>query len=135
MSIILNTQAKNRVQFNYFTQVLEVKEMEHTRLQPIKGTSAREKTAFTMKTIKELLAEEGTDASQVLNADPAPKAADPAPEVKAAPAVSSERVASPAPKAATPKAAALPPITPAPSASAETDADKPRSFLGRLIGS
>ncbi|RLJ60267.1 hypothetical protein BCF46_0465 [Litoreibacter meonggei] len=106
--------------------------MEHTRLQPIKGASAREKTAFTMKTIKELLAEETARASQ----EPVSPDPEPAPEAKDAPAVEAEQAAPPTPEKAKSKAAALPPITPAPGAkAAEKPAQKPRSFLGRLIGS
>lgn len=33
--------------------------MEHLRIKPLKGVSAPEPTAFTMKTIKELMVEEG----------------------------------------------------------------------------
>lgn len=38
--------------------------MEYGRRQPIKGISGQEQTAFTMKTIKELLAEDTSGAAQ-----------------------------------------------------------------------
>ncbi|SHF63248.1 hypothetical protein SAMN05444273_108137 [Litoreibacter ascidiaceicola] len=113
--------------------------MEHGRLQPMKGASGREKTAFTMKTIKELLEEEALKKTQTPMPLPtvpevqepeaaAPSAPEPSAEA-AAPAVEAE-------KPAAPKAAALPPIPPAPVAqAAEQPAEKPRSLLGRLIGS
>jgi hypothetical protein len=111
---------------------LEVREMEHQRLKPIQGASAREKTAFTMKTIKELLAEETSKESSV----PEPMIAEPAPEVSTPPAVEAVQAAPPAPEPAAPKAAVLPTLPPLAEADdAEQVADKPRSLFGRLIGS
>lgn len=116
--------------------------MEHLRLKPIKGASGREKTAFTMKTISELLAEEGSAATQTpmmrsSSIEPEtqqapdqpcedPVAAEPEPVNNTAPAIEEMRTAPLAQKAS-----ALPPITPV----AEASAKKPRSLLGRLIGS
>ncbi|TDT72954.1 hypothetical protein BDE40_3132 [Litoreibacter halocynthiae] len=113
--------------------------MEHGRLQPMKGASGREKTAFTMKTIKELLEEEALKKTQT------PMPLPTAPEVQK-PEAAAPSASEPYAEAATPavepkkpaaqKAAALPPISPAPAARAtEQPAEKPRSFLGRLIGS
>lgn len=135
--------------------------MEHLRLKPIEGASGREKTAFTMKTIKELLAEDGSkeskdlllnasspegdvaQAGDVVSETPVPVAAEAAPVVaapavvapvvEAAPVIEEEQVGAPIPKLVVSKAASLPPIPPAPEVAAAPVA-KPRSFLGRLMG-
>lgn len=90
--------------------------MEYGRLEPLKGNSASEPTAFTKKTIKELLAEEGVDASEAqLTREPVPAPAmQQPPHMQDADAV---------------KAAFQPLAEP------ETMvAEKPRSLLGRLLG-
>ena len=82
--------------------------MEYGRLQPLKGASAAEPTAFTKKTIKELLAEEGVDASEAqLSRAPDAQPRRPVPD-----AVQAEQGAG----------------------TAEQPADKPKSLLRRLIG-
>jgi hypothetical protein len=121
--------------------------MEHTRLKPMEGISGREKTAFTMKTIQELLAEEvSSDAGapaadapapesglqqppHMTNAAPVEPAAKPALRTTTAPAVEAERTMPPMPLPPIAKADALPTIAPA------TEEPKPRSLFGRLIGS
>ncbi len=103
--------------------------MEYGRLQTIKGVNGREPTAFTKKTIKELLAEEGAEAADAeLMQSAAPK---PAPQPK-------PQKAAPQPRAEAPKPAAPEPARErfeelAPQAS-EKPAAKSRSLLGRLIG-
>ena len=91
--------------------------MEYGRLQPLKGASAAEPTAFTKKTIKELLAEEGVDASEAqLSREPAP-----------APAQDHQLQAQPRAEAQDRKAAAFGDL-------AEQPAQKPKSLLKRLMG-
>ncbi|WP_298256631.1 hypothetical protein [uncultured Litoreibacter sp.] len=121
--------------------------MDHTRLKPMEGVSGREKTAFTMKTIQELLAEE--IAAPTPTATPAVEAAPEQPPhvavaaeepkpVAAKPALrtttAAERTMPPMPLPELTKASALPPIAPADEAEAEP-VSKPRSFLGRLMRS
>lgn len=100
--------------------------MDHQRLKPIKGASAREKTAFTLKTIQELLAEELA----------VPEAEEPAAEPKAeATAAEAKPEAAVAPKKPKVKADAFPKI--APLKSEDKPAAKPAkksSLFGRFIG-
>lgn len=100
--------------------------MDHLSLEPIKGHSGREKTAVTMKTIKQLLEEEAAKKTQV--------PVSPKPDLKAstAPAVEALKTVPPMPlPTPKPKAQALPEILP----QAEEPAPaKVRSLLGRLIG-
>ncbi|MEP3345250.1 MAG: hypothetical protein ABJN34_10405 [Litoreibacter sp.] len=113
--------------------------MDHQRLKPLKGASAREQTAFTMKTIKELLAEELTAGDELGEAEP--KEAIEAAPSKDVPAQNVEAKAEPAAKVATaapkpsrpevPKASSFPRITPA--SEAPVEAPKSRSFLGRIF--
>lgn len=112
--------------------------VEHTLLEPIKGNSGREKTALTMKSIKQLLEEEAAKKTHV------PVSPKPTLKGSTAPAVEAEKTVPPMPLPVKPtpvkarrvavpeptKAEALPEITPAP----EPAPSKARSFLGRLIG-
>ncbi len=121
--------------------------MEYGRREPIKGESGREPTAFTMKSIKELLAEQTTGPAEAPTLrTPLPKttlqqpphmrgrAPMPAPVTKpalrasVAPKVEAEMTAPPMPL---PKEAleAL-----RPQSELAEPVEKPRSFLGRLIG-
>ena len=102
--------------------------MEYGRREPLKSASAKEPTAFTMKTIQELLEIEAAQNAaaaeaptarmpmpkQAVQSPPHMKSVDPFPEQDEAPAVA----------AYVPQAAEL---------TAEDEA-KPRSLLGRLIG-
>ncbi|WP_421702678.1 hypothetical protein [Aliiroseovarius sp.] len=129
--------------------------MEYGRLQPIKGVSGRESTAFTKRTIKELLEEEAaamvagedptvapTDLPEEPSSEPvrptAPPAADPE-KTQSPSALASSWLRQPPhlqdtgqdsssdrPKDYAPKADAVQPEA-APS-------EKPKSFLRRLIG-
>ncbi|EPX81649.1 hypothetical protein [Litoreibacter arenae] len=102
--------------------------MDHKNLQPLKGASAREKTAFTMKTIKELLAEEtesakNAEAKPVGDTSPAQAAEEPAP--RAAPVENTAPVEAVAPQEE---------ASPSDVEPNEQAIEAPRSFLGRLIG-
>ncbi len=123
--------------------------MEYAKREPIKGASGREPTAFTMKTIKELLAEDESGSgdaetmrtplpkSQVQQPPhmrgPVPVVAKPAnskPALKAsaAPKIDADITA---PPQALPKMVA----TPAPAAEPVLATEpKKRSLFGRLIG-
>ncbi len=91
--------------------------MEYGRLEPLKGNSAPEPTAFTKKTIKELLAEEGVDASEAqLQREPVAAAGVEQPPQAQARSDESVKVAF------------------APLADPEVPAERPKSFLGRLLG-
>ncbi|WP_299694993.1 hypothetical protein [uncultured Tateyamaria sp.] len=124
--------------------------MEYVKREPIKGASGREPTAFTMKTIKELLAE---DAARSADAEtmrtPLPKShvqqpphmQGPVPVVpaKAKPATRPTLKASAAPRIdadITAPPQALPKLTPAaPEMQVEIKpAPAKKSLLGRLIG-
>ena len=123
--------------------------MEYAKREPIKGASGREPTAFTMKTIKELLAEDTTmPAEAVTMQTPLPKSqvqtpphlrgavpvvparvaqkAKPALKASAAPRIDADITA---PPQALPK---LAPVEPEPTPEPEP---VKKSFLGRLMGS
>lgn len=125
--------------------------MEYGRREPMKSESAKEPTAFTMQTIQELLAEETSRGNEDptlrypmpktnLQTPPHMRATDPRPVqvperttkpalmAGTAPKVEAERTAPPMP---------MPVMEAAPEDMAEVSpvsTDKPRSFLGRLIG-
>lgn len=127
--------------------------MEYGRREPMKSTSAKEPTAFTMKTIQELLAEEiaagGADPTQPvpqpeagLQMPPHLRAPSPQPPINeiaatnkaepiagTAPQVEAERNASPMAMPPVEIAADQPPAETTPPAQ-----PKSRSFLRRLIG-
>ncbi|MCX7560097.1 hypothetical protein OS190_11005 [Sulfitobacter sp. F26204] len=114
--------------------------MEYGRIEPIKGENGYEKTALTMKTIAELLAEEGTNADEIeaMKQSPMTRTPTPQPHLQQPPHMQS-RAQMPEeadmPEKIMPKAATLPPITPVVETQEATKAPtKPRSFLKRLIG-
>ena len=128
--------------------------MEYVRREPMKSASGREPTAFTMKTIKELLAEDQTQPGEaetmrtplpknqvqqpphMRGAVPAPAKVQPKPvaprlpalKTSAAPKIDADITA---PPTALPKIAqqAAPAPTPTPEPAA-----KKKSLFGRLIG-
>ncbi|WP_299192579.1 hypothetical protein [uncultured Litoreibacter sp.] len=102
--------------------------MEYERLKPLKGVSAAEPTAFTKKTIKELLAEEGAEGSEAELMRSAAPQANPQPAPMPEPAI--QRPAHAAPAAAQP----APADVAADALLGDATAKKPRSFLRRLIG-
>lgn len=115
---------------------------EYLRLQPLKGVSGQEATAFTKKTIKQLLIEEAAEAETEAEKALAERAF--AEQDQAEDQAAAIVVATPAPK---PQSAlqqpphmrsAMPePIVatsePAAAPVAESPVEKPRSFLKRLI--
>ncbi len=122
--------------------------MEHTRLKPMQGASGREKTAFTMQTIQEMLAEEVSNVKGTPKASSSaavPNLQQPPHMVRAAPpepvaakpslkASTAQLTVAPMPMPVIPKAASFPAIAPT-GQETEDAAAKPRSFFGRLIGS
>ncbi|KIN60728.1 hypothetical protein Z945_1707 [Sulfitobacter noctilucae] len=118
--------------------------MEYGKKKPIQGKNGYEKTALTMKTISELLADEGTSMEELTKSQtPAEQNADTW-ETPCATVVPKRPVlqqpphmqATSAPQHAVPsKAATLPPIAPTGAeAGKATYIEKPRSLLSRLIG-
>ncbi len=104
--------------------------MEYGRIKPIEGENGYEKTSLTMKSIAQLLAEEGTDLEELKRSSggqgPTPRSAD------------QQRVqeqTSPAPQPPVSKSDQFPPLCAADGAdAAQSSAKKPRSFLKRLFG-
>ena len=124
--------------------------MEYERRQPIKDATAQEATAFTMKSIQELLDEAGSKIEMAqVSAPPAPKASTP-PALQlpqhlrnphAMPVVERQMQ----PYSVTPRPAAKPALSmPLPHSGASNVTqfptldkaveEKPRSFLKRLMG-
>lgn len=126
--------------------------MEYVKREPMKSASGREPTAFTMKTIKELLAEDQTQPGDAVTmrtplpknrvqqpphlrgavpvVDAAPKSTmKPALKASAAPRIDADITAPPQalPKLAPAEAQAAPAPAPAP-------APVKKSLFGRLIG-
>lgn len=105
--------------------------MEHLHLKPMQGSSVKEKTAVTMKTIKQLLEEERARVTQL----PQPLPVQPELKASVAPTVEAEKTMPPMPQPVISKAASFPPISPAPGADlAQEPTQKSRSLFGRLIG-
>ncbi len=109
--------------------------MEYGKIEPIQGKNGYEKTALTMKTISELLAEEGTSMEEVIKAaPPAKETIVPRRPLLQQPPHMQVRT-TPVSHQVPPKAASLPPIAPAVlQGEAAVQDEKPRSFLSRLIG-
>ncbi|MFK7834926.1 MAG: hypothetical protein AB8B60_01785 [Sulfitobacter sp.] len=116
---------------------LEIKDVEYGRIKPIAGKNGYEKTALTMKTIAELLADEGEDIDALTKrADqaetPAAPAAPARPQLQQPPHM---QQSAPARPVASPKREMLPPLTSAQAAPEKPEpAAKSPSFLKRLIG-
>ena len=122
--------------------------MEYVRREPIKGASGREPTAFTMKTIKELLAEDAAKPAEAVTMQtPLPKShvqtpphlrgAVPVVPARVAPATKPALKASSAPKIdadITAPPQALPKLTPVEPEPAPEPAPVKKSLLGRLMG-
>ncbi|MEX0312093.1 MAG: hypothetical protein AB3N17_17805 [Tateyamaria sp.] len=128
--------------------------MEYGRREPMKSSSAKEPTAFTMKTIQELLeiearqeawASEAPTArypmpNQKVQTPPHMRKSDPFPEAEAAPADKPGLMSSaahPVEAETTAPPMAMPKVSgyiPHAIASKREEDEKPRSLLGRLIG-
>ena len=108
--------------------------MEYGRIKPISGENGYEKTALTMKSIAELLAEEGTNMDELKSS-----ARETVQAAQAEPTVPSVRSPLQQPvhtrgtveNPTMNKAGSLPHIAPADAPHAP---EKPRSFLRRLFG-
>jgi hypothetical protein len=105
--------------------------MEYGRIKPLSGENGYEKTALTLKSIAELLADEGTNMDELKRG-----AQGAAPTVPTGPTVRTPlqqpaHVQTAAKQPTVRKAGNLPQITPA---DAPRTPAKPRSFLSRLFG-
>ena len=108
--------------------------MEYGRIEPIKGENGYEKTALTMKTIAELLAEEGTTADEIEAMKQEPMTRTPTPQrtLQQPPHMQSRAEEPQEPEFS---ADSLPPLTPVGAVEPQEKViPKSRSFLSRLIG-
>ncbi|WP_281992286.1 hypothetical protein [Sulfitobacter geojensis] len=111
--------------------------MEYGRIKPISGENGYEKTALTMKSIAELLAEEGTNMDELKSSAREPaQGAQTEPTEPTVPSVRSPlqqpvHARGTVQNPTTNKAGSLPLIAPADAPHAP---EKPRSFLRRLFG-